>query len=97
MRPSLLEAKPVGSLAPIPDPLARGAVRPGHILFLYTVIFVTVSILGFRLGEHADPAIQYAYRGLLGQVGAALLVIMTLRPAPPAPAPAPAPAPVPAS
>jgi len=71
-----LEAKPVGSLAPIPDPLARGAVRPGHILFLYTVIFVTVSILGFRLGEHADPAIQYAYRGLLGQVGAALLVIL---------------------
>jgi membrane protease YdiL (CAAX protease family) len=76
MRPGLLEARPVGSLTPIPDPLARGAVRPGHILFLYAVIFVTVSIVGLRVGEHVDPTIRYAYRGILGQAGTAFLLIL---------------------
>jgi membrane protease YdiL (CAAX protease family) len=66
----------VSSPAPIPGSLVHGAVRPGHIVFLYAVIFVTVSILGYRLGEHVDPAIQYAYRSVVSQVGAAFLLIL---------------------
>ena len=63
------------TVTPIPPELARGAVRARHIVFLYAVIFATMSIASFRLGSHADPAIRNAFRGVLGQVMMAALIV----------------------
>ena len=63
----------------IPAPLVGGAVRVGHILFLYAVIYATSGVIGMKLGAGADPEWRSAWQIVIwGAVEALLIFPVTL-------------------
>jgi membrane protease YdiL (CAAX protease family) len=59
----------------IPEPLARGTVRPGQIIFLFLVIFAVTGIFAYKVTVSAAPDFRQPAMELVAHASAALLIL----------------------